>query len=320
MLSASVPAEAFGVFAQVDNTFRTTSVPWKAHPEVWFLVVSAIAIAWYATKILQPKAIAAGYEGITSKQKFFYVLGLVGVWLASDWPVHDVAETYLYSVHMLQHLLLSMLLPACFVLATPRWLLELVIDPKSRLWQWFRTASKPLIAGVTFNALTLILHWSRVVQVSADNGPFHFALHLMIFASGLLMWQPVVSPIREWRLGSIQQCIYLFSMSILPTVPSGWLLFAEGVVYPHYDIPARLFGIDIFTDQQAAGAIMKLFGGLVLWVIIVGIFARHAAVETKRDRNERIAATQARIAKSDLTYDDVTAAFDETPASDATPT
>ena len=262
-------------------------MPWQAHPEVWFLVVGSVALAWFAAKVVQPKAIAAGYDPISRAQKIWYAVGVLGMWLASDWPIHDVAEDHLYAVHMTQHLLMSMLLPAAFVLATPRWLLELVIDPESRLWRWFTRASKPLFAGLLFNALTLLLHWSAIVQVSADNGAAHFGLHAMVFVSGLLMWQPVISPITEWRLSPLVQCIYLFAMSIVPTVPGGWLVFAEGVVYRHYDTTERLFGIDVLADQQAAGAVMKLVGGFVLWGIILLIFSRYAVSEAKRDEEAR---------------------------------
>jgi putative membrane protein len=279
-------------------------VPWTAHPEVWMLLAGALALGWYAAKVLQPKAVAAGYEPITRAQKVWFTLGFVGIWVASDWPVHDIAEDHLYSVHMLQHLLLSMLLPAAFVLATPRWLIELLIDPQGRLWAGLRKATRPLVAGLIFNALTLFLHWSKIVQLSADIGPVHFGFHLAVFTAGLLMWMPVLSPISEWRLAPLGQCIYLFSMSIVPTVPGGWLVFAEGVVYRHYDTPDRLWGIDVLSDQQAAGAVMKLVGGLVLWVIIVTIFTKWAVAETDRDRVDQRARDLERLAAHDRAADE----------------
>ena len=52
---------------------------------------------------------------------------MVLLWLASDWPVHDIAEEYLYSAHMIQHLLLTFVVPPLFLLATPEWLARLVV-------------------------------------------------------------------------------------------------------------------------------------------------------------------------------------------------
>ena len=74
-----------------ENT-TTVSVPWQAHPEVWFLVASALALGWFASKVVQPKAVAAGYPPISRSQKTWFFVGVAGIWLASDWPIHDVAE------------------------------------------------------------------------------------------------------------------------------------------------------------------------------------------------------------------------------------
>jgi putative membrane protein len=264
-----------------------SDIGWRAHPEVWVLMLGLVAIAWYMAKVVQPKAVAAGYPPITRTQKAWFLGAAAGMWLASDWPVHDVAEEYLYAVHMFQHMFISMLVPAMFLLSTPRWLFELLVPADGAAYRWLRRASRPLFAGLLFNALTLLLHWGLVVQLSFENGPFHYGAHLLIFVSGLLMWMPVISPESSWRLSPMGQCIYLFMMSIVPTVPGGWLVFAEGVVYPHYDTVDRLWGIGALTDQQAAGVVMKLVGGFFLWGVIITIFIRWAASEAARDDEAR---------------------------------
>lgn len=281
------------------------SVPFEAHIEVWILIIGAIALGGYTAKILQPKAVAAGYQPITRSQIGWFIGAVLGMWVVSDWPIHEIAEQHLYFVHMLQHLALSMIVPGMFLLATPRWLLELVIPPDSRLWRWLRTGTRPVVAGLLFNALTVLLHWSVLVQLSYESGAVHFGLHLMIFASGLLMWMPVVSPIKEWRIAPLAQCIYLFAMSIVPTVPSGWLIFAEGVVYRHYDVPERLWGIDVMSDQNAAGVVMKVVGGFFLWGVIFVIFMRWAHAEMAADEKLRDRV---------LTYNAVAEEFDRSSA------
>ncbi|MGH1487882.1 MAG: cytochrome c oxidase assembly protein [Acidimicrobiales bacterium] len=263
------------------------SVPFELHPEVLVLVFGVLALGWYTAKVVQPKAVAAGYEPIRRSQRIWFGFAVSAMWAVSYWPVHEIAEEHLYFVHMFQHLFLSMLIPAMFVLATPRWLFELIIQPQTKVWKFFRAGSKPLVAGLVFNALTLLLHSSGLVQLSFDSGAAHFALHLMVFTSGLLMWMPVVGPVEEWRISPLGKCIYLFAMSIVPTVPSGWLVFAEEVVYRHYDTPDRLWGIGVLTDQQAAGVVMKLVGGFFLWGVIFIIFTRWAHKELAQDETDR---------------------------------
>lgn len=307
-------------------------VPFEVHAEVWTLILGVAALGWYTARVVQPKAVAAGYPPITRGQKTWFVLAIGLMWIVSDWPVHEIAEEHLYFVHMFQHLFLAMLVPLLFVLATPRWLFELLIVPGTPVWRFFRTGSKPLVAGLVFNALTMILHWSTLVQLSFENGALHFALHLLIFVAGLLMWMPVFGPVEEWRLTPLAQCFYLFAMSIVPTVPGGWLVFAEGVVYRHYDTEERLWGIDVLTDQQAAGVVMKLVGGFVLWALIFLIFTRWATSEMAKGEQERLdrqrAAREAAKAKAEaaaasveladgpddvLTFDDVSREFARTP-------
>jgi len=292
-----------------------SDIPWRAHPEVWMLLVGLGAIAYYVVKVLQPKAVAAGYEPISKNSRKWFLFAVPAMWLASDWPVHDVAEEYLYSVHMAQHMVISMIVPAMLLLAMPKWLFELMLPEGGAGHRWLARLSRPLVAGLLFNALTMILHWTTVVQWSFESGALHFLFHLMIFAAGMLMWMPVIGPEGKWRLQPLSQCIYLFMMSIVPTVPGSWLVFAEDVVYRHYDTPGRLWGIDVLTDQQGAGLIMKLAGGFLLWGIILVIFVRWASAEAQRDsavRREQgrvaIAAANAR-AEGTLTYQEVSETF-----------
>jgi putative membrane protein len=293
------------------------SIPFELHPEVLMLVVGVLALGWYTATVVQPKAVAAGYEPIRTTQKVWFGLAIVSMWAVSYWPVHEIAEEHLYFVHMLQHLMLSMLIPAMFVLSTPRWLFELIIQPGSLAWRFFRTGSKPIVAGLVFNALTVLLHWSGLVQLSYESGAIHFALHLMVFTAGLLMWMPVIGPVDEWRISPLGQCIYLFLMSIVPTVPGGWLVFAEEVVYRHYDTPERLWGIGVLTDQQAAGVVMKLVGGFFLWGVIFLVFTKWAHRELAQDEADRLKRQQdARAVDTDqeLTFEQVAERFEQTAA------
>ena len=284
-----------------------TDIGWQRHPEVWAMVGGIVVLAWYVARVLQPKAVAAGYPAISRRQRVWFIVGTLGLWAASDWPVHDVAEEYLYFVHMFQHLVISMLAPAAFLLAMPRWLFELLLPAGGRAYRLLATGSKPIVAGLIFNALTILLHWSKLVQLSFESGPAHFGLHLLVFVAGLFMWMPVIGPVDDWRLPPLGQCIYLFMMSIVPTVPGGWLVFAEDVVYRHYDTAARLWGIGALTDQQAAGVVMKLVGGFFLWAVIVTIFGRWAASEAAKDEAARKA--RRKNATPPLTYEQVAEEF-----------
>ena len=101
--------------------------------------------------------------------------------------------------------------------------------------------------------------------------------------------------------------IYLFLMSVVPTVPAAWLTFAEGVVYKHYDIPVRVWGLSVTTDQQLAGAIMKTGGSIFLWSIIVFLFFR-------RFIGRFFVEQTYKKADAPLTFEEVRAEFERVPA------
>jgi len=125
--------------------------------------------------------------------------------------------------------------------------------------------------------------------------------------AALLFWIPVCGPFPELRISPPAQMIYLFVTSIVPTVPGAWLTFADGAVYSAYDIPNRLWGISVTSDQQVAGLLMKLVGGTYLWVIITVIFFRWAAREHADGQDPTPASPV-------LTWDQVAQELEEHPA------
>ena len=279
--------------------------PWgyELHPEVWLLVGSVIGLGVYAVRAIGPLVVPDGEPIVTRAQKWYFVAGVALLWLAADWPLHDIAEEYLYSVHMFQHLLISFIVPPLLLAAMPEWLARLVILEGGGASRVLRTLTRPVVAGVLFNVFQVLTHWGAVVNLSVENGGFHYLIHLGVFFSALLMWFPVLGPLKEVQMSEPAKMLYLFLMSIVPTVPAGWLTFAEGVVYEAYDTPDRLWGVSATDDQQMAGAVMKVVGGFFLWGMIAIRFFRYAG-------GQRDADLEARRVRTTLTYADVEAEFD----------
>jgi putative membrane protein len=280
---------------------------WQPHPEVWLLVGSVILLAIYALRVVGPKVVPAGTPVISRSQLAWLALGVVLLWFASDWPMHDIAEEYLFSVHMTQHMLLTFAVPPVFLLATPEWLARLVLG-HGRVKRAFFKIARPVPAAVAFNALQLLTHWPGIVNTSVENALVHYVVHAALVSTAFLLWIPVCGPLPELRISYPAQMLYLFVTSIVPTVPAAWLTFAEGSVYSAYDIPQRLGDISVTADQQVAGLIMKLVGGGFLWLIITIRFFQWASKFSDTDK----AVDQAGPVH-DLTWADVEREFDKHP-------
>jgi putative membrane protein len=280
---------------------------WQPHPEVWVLVGGVAALALYAVKVVGPKVVPTGRAVVTRQQLAWFGLGLLLLWFASDWPMHDISEEYLFSVHMTQHMVLTYMVPPVMLLATPEWLARLVLG-RGRAKRAFSFMARPVPAALVFNALLLGTHAPGVVNLSVSNPLFHYLVHTALLLSALLLWVPVVGPLPELRISYPAQMLYLFVTSIVPTVPAGWLTFAEGAIYSAYDVPDRLWGLTITDDQQMAGVIMKLVGGGFLWVIITLRFFQWAANFSDSDK-----ASDQAGPPTDLTWADVEREFDRHP-------
>jgi putative membrane protein len=277
--------------------------PWRFqwHPEVWVLVGFLTASYIYMVRVIGPKAVAPGQAVVSRFNIVCFVGAMSMLWVASDWPMHDVGEEYLYSVHMLQHMMLSYLLPPLVLMATPQWLLRVLVGD-GKLYRVVAFMSKPVVAALVFNVVVVITHIPGAVTASVDNGPLHYTLHFAVVMASLLMWMPVVGPFPELQIGSLAKCVYLFVQSLVPTIPAAWLTFAEGAVYESYDTPIRVWGLSVQHDQQLAGAIMKTGGGIFLWSIIIFLFFKRFAGGYNAANNNSYRRPRA-IPESELTGD-----------------
>ena len=111
----------------------------QLHPDVWLLVAFLIGSYVYMVRVVGPHAVAVGQQVVTRGNIAAFAGAMALLWAASDWPIHDLGENYLYSVHMLQHMMLSYFLPPLALLATPEWFArELVGSGRAyRVLKWF---------------------------------------------------------------------------------------------------------------------------------------------------------------------------------------
>jgi putative membrane protein len=250
------------------------TIGWHPHLDVWALVAVLAGGYWLAIRHWGPRHVSPGEPSATRGQKAAFYLGVLTIWLAADWPVHELAEERLMSVHMVQHLLLSLVAPPLLLLGTPGWLLRALLRPRW-LAALVRGLARPLPALLMFNAFIAFSHWPLIVEAALRSELIHFGLHAALVSTALLMWMPVLSPMFEIpRLRYPSQMLYLFAQSIVPTVPASFLTFADGPIYPFYGIAAPLIGVDPVVDQRIAGLIMKIVGGFILWGFIAVLFFR----------------------------------------------
>jgi len=273
---------------------------WHPHLDVWFLLGGIWLAYVVAVRTHARTAPPADLEERRRRTTLFSI-GIALLIVVSDWPVHDLAEGYLYSAHMVQHLVYTLVAAPFLVAGIPAWMWRRALQVRT-LDAAFRFLTRPVVAIVTFNGLLLFTHWPEVVEASVTSEATHFVLHVLIVGSAILMWWPVLSPLPERpALSPPGQMLYLFVQSIAPTIPASFLTFGRSPLYAVYETFPRIWGISAITDQLVAGLIMKIAGGLILWGFIAAVFFRWH--ERERDGWDALALRQverdvrARLAK-----------------------
>lgn len=271
---------------------------WHLHPDVWAVGI-ALAAGWsWATR---------RWAKPTPGQTFAWWTGFLLLFVFSQWPIHDLAESRLFSVHMAQHLVFSLIAVPLMLVGTPAPVLSKVLAP---VRVGLRRLARPLQATLLFNAVVVLTHIPGVVNVTVRNEPLHFVAHVVLVASAIVMWLVVLSPLAEIpRMRDPGRMLYLFGQSIVPTVPASFLTFATGALYAVYAEAPRIWGITATADQQLAGAVMKIGGGAVLWGTIVVMFFRWV-----RAQDQKAAGSSGATDYETLTWADVERELARTPA------
>lgn len=262
-----------------------TDRPWTwsfvAYPGVWLaigLLVTCYVRSWRALR--RSGDIAAP----DLKRRWYFVLGVAILWIATDWPVGALGAGYLASVHMIQFQLYTLV-------ASPLILFGLPPAMVDRLARRLRVAgvlpmiARPLVAGVTFNVLLLATHSPIVIDSFRSSAAGSFLLDLVWLVAGMILWLPVLGPAPTRIRSAGVQCLYLFfAMGVVPMIPGAFLTFADRPLYRLYELAPRVGTIDPVADQQVAGLFMKVGNLPVLWLAITVIFFRWANAERRAER------------------------------------
>jgi len=244
---------------------------WQWHPDSLALM-GAIEMAYL---------FAVRKGGASRRQICLFSAGVFVLLVASSWPIHDLAERYLYFFHMIQHLLMIFVAAPLLLLGTPEWLARAILK-RTRLMRPVRFLGRPIPDLIQFNVIIVIAHWPLIVNGTLEDHPLHFVAHAVLVVSALLMWLPVCSPLPEVpQARPPTKMLYLFLEGVVPTVPASFLTFGDTPLYHYYIHLPRLWGMSALTDMQIAGLIMKIVGSFYLWTIIAVIFFRWYAAEER---------------------------------------
>jgi len=216
--------------------------------------------------------IAAGPQGPTAGQRVSFFLSLLLLFMTLNGPLHDLSDYYLFSGHMVQHLILTLIVPPLMLAGLPGWMLR----PVLRFPALFAVAKRFTTIGACFAVFNVVLafwHLPPLYNLALANHPVHIVQHLMFIAASVLMWWPLMSPLPELpRAPYPAQMLYCFFMVIPMSVISIYIAMADTLLYPAYAVAPRLWGISPMMDQQYGGLIMWIPGGVFFYAVMTVVF------------------------------------------------
>ena len=257
---------------------------WQAHTDV--LIGLSLLLGVYLIGIGPIRARYNLAEEVSSQKIATFTTGVIVLAVAFTSPIHILSEKYLFSMHMLQHVLITLIAPPLIILGTPDWLIRPLIKPSLAL-RLAKVLTNPFVAFAAFNLVFALWHIPELYNASLIHDGVHAAEHILMISTAILAWWPLTSNLPELpRLAYHFQMGYLFFMSLAQIIVFGVITFATEPIYNFYIDAPRVWGISALVDQQIGAIIMKVGGGLLFLTILISVFFKWAAQEQNKDKLE----------------------------------
>ncbi|HEX9606493.1 MAG TPA: cytochrome c oxidase assembly protein [Gemmatimonadaceae bacterium] len=237
---------------------------WSIHPSTVIGIAALAAIYVWAGKALHQRTSVA--------ERSFFFSGLLLMFASLNGPIHDLSDDYLFSAHMVQHLLLTLAVPPLLLAGVPGWMLRPVLS-RPQIAPIARFLTRAPICFVVFTLVIAVWHLPPFYNAAMANHNLHILEHLMFMGAAVLMWWPLMSQLPEFpRLAYPGQMLYSFLLSIPMSIVAVYIAMADHVLYPAYSGAPRVLPLSPLEDQLLGALIMWIPGGIIFIIIMTVVF------------------------------------------------
>jgi cytochrome c oxidase assembly factor CtaG len=251
-----------------NNSWEFWITGWLFEPSI--VLGLAVLYAGYLFATGRRRNRFKGNRPLTSGQFGAFTAGIIVLIIALLSPLDPLGDRYLFTAHMTQHMLLTLVAPPLLLLGTPGWLFE-PLRSSRRLMEMLRRLANPYIAFLSFNMVFALWHAPSLYNAALASEPLHVLEHLTFIGTALLTMLPIMSPTPLLpRLAPPVQVFYLFLQSLFPTALGAIIAFDSTPLYSFYVQAPRIWGLSVMEDQLYAGLIMWI-GGALFWLFALTI-------------------------------------------------
>jgi putative membrane protein len=240
-----------------------------------------------------------------------FVAGLGVVFVALTSPVDTVGEE-LFSVHMVQHLLLMLFAAPLLVLGRPAIAFLWAMPPRmrkgfGRTWTAGRFGRliaflmQPLIVWVLFAGVFVFWHLPAPYTWALTNEMVHDCEHLSFLIVSLMFWTIVFEPSGRRRLDYGATLLFVATMAIFSGLPGALMILTSRAFYTAHAVTVGQWGLTLVQDQQLAGLIMWIPAGMVYVAAVSWLFWRWLDNEARRKPAARMRSLSSAPALSCVT-------------------
>jgi putative copper resistance protein D len=292
------PVLAHGADAPIP-AFPSVLLEWRFDPTavVPLLVVAAL----YLWAVRRVDATHPGNRH-PRHRTWLFMGGVVAIGIALVSPI-EAYEGLLFSVHMVQHMLLELVAAPLLLAGAPITLTLRVASPRVRRRllavlqsRVVHVISFPVIAWVLFAAVNWGWHFSTLYDQALEDDLLHYVQHATFLGAALLFWWPAIgADPSPWRLPHPMRLFYLFLAMPQNSFLGVALLQTSSVLYPHYVTNGRSWGPSPLEDQHLGGVLMWVMGDMAFlagMAVVVALWVRHEERRASR-LDARLAAERA---------------------------
>jgi cytochrome c oxidase assembly factor CtaG len=278
-------------------TVEHPRIHWFADPAI--LAPLLLMAGIYVWRFRQARA-ESGARGAGALRAVAFTGAMLALLGALVTPVDGLGEDYLFSAHMVQHVLLGDVAPLLLLLSLSRVILRPVTRRLMRVERALGPLASPPVALVLWLGTMYLWHIPALYDAATEHPLLHALEHFSFFAAGIALWWPLVQPIPMRRgLTGLQPLVYIAAAKGGLAALGIFLAWSSTAHYPWYEEAPRIWGLSAVEDQNVAGVIMMVEQSLTLVLVMVWVFTRMLTRSEQEElRRERL--DDAQVPASDV--------------------
>jgi putative membrane protein len=280
-----------------DNAAGHPHIQWLSDPAI--LAPLALFAGIYVWRFRQARREAGG-RGAGVAQAAAFAGAMVALLAALVSPIDGLGEDYLFSAHMLQHVLLGDIAPLLLLLALSRVIMRPATRRLTRVERALGPFASPITAIFLWLGVMYLWHIPALYDAATEHPALHLLEHLSFFAAGVALWWPLIQPVpMRRRLTGLQPLGYIGAAKAGLAALGIYLAWSASAIYPYYEQTPRIWNLSPVEDQNVGGVIMMVEQSLTLVIVMVALFiATLARSEEEQRRRERLEDAQAASARA----------------------